>query len=56
MNDVLCAFTTEGSEFESQCGQKFSLFHVVQTGSEVHLASYPVGTGVSFPGDKAAGT
>jgi hypothetical protein len=28
---------------------------VVQTGSGVHSTSYPVGTGGSFPGDKAAG-
>jgi hypothetical protein len=26
----------------------------VQTGSEVHPASYPMGTGGSFPGGKAA--
>jgi hypothetical protein len=33
----------------------FSLLHRVQAGSEAHPASYPVGTGDSFPGDKAAG-
>jgi len=33
-----------------------SLFHhCVQTGSGAHPASYPTGTGVSFPGGKAAG-
>jgi hypothetical protein len=39
---------TEGSEFESQWGQKFSLLHVVQTGSGAHRISYPMGTGGSF--------
>jgi hypothetical protein len=33
----------------------FSLRHRVQTGSEVHLASWPTGTRDSFPGGKAAG-
>jgi hypothetical protein len=28
---------------------------VVQTGSGVHPTSYPMGTGGSFPGSKAAG-
>jgi hypothetical protein len=32
----------------------FSLRHV-QNGSGTHLASYPMGTRSSFPGDKAAG-
>jgi hypothetical protein len=36
-------------------GQEFSLLHVVQTGSEAHPTSYPMGTGGSFPGGKAAG-
>jgi hypothetical protein len=31
-------------------------FHVVQTGSGAHPASYPMGTWGSFPGGKAAGT
>jgi hypothetical protein len=44
----------EGSEFESRKGQEFSLFHIVQTGSGVHPTSYPMGTGGSFPGGKAA--
>jgi hypothetical protein len=35
--------------------QKFSLLHVVQTGSGVHPISYPIGTGGSFPGGKAVG-
>jgi hypothetical protein len=33
----------------------FSLHHRIQKGSGAHPASYPVGTGGSFPGDKAAG-
>jgi hypothetical protein len=48
-------WTTEGSEFESRYGQEFFLLHVVQTGSGVRPTSYPMGTGGSFPGAKAAG-
>jgi hypothetical protein len=33
----------------------FSLHHRVQNCSGAHPASYPMGTGVSFPGGKAAG-
>jgi hypothetical protein len=33
----------------------FSLHRRVQTGSGAHPASYPIGTGSSFPGGKAAG-
>jgi hypothetical protein len=33
----------------------FYFCHRVQTGSGVHLDSYSVSTGGSFPGDKAAG-
>jgi hypothetical protein len=33
----------------------FSLLHRVQNGSGAHIASYPVGTGGSFPGGKATG-
>jgi hypothetical protein len=36
-------------------GQEFSHLHIVQTGSGAHLASYPMGTGGSLPGGKAAG-
>jgi hypothetical protein len=32
--------------------QDFSLLHVVQTDSRTHPASYPMGTGGSFPGVK----
>jgi hypothetical protein len=38
-------WTTKGSELESRWRQEFSLFHVVHTGSGVHPASYPMGTG-----------
>jgi hypothetical protein len=40
--------------FDSRQGQDFSLLHSVQTGSGAHTASYLMGTGVSFPGCKAA--
>jgi hypothetical protein len=54
-SDWLQDWTIEGSEFESRYGQEFSLFHVVQTGSGADAASYPIGTGGSFPEGKAAG-
>jgi hypothetical protein len=34
----------------------FPFLHVVRTSYEAHPACYPVGTGGSFPGGKAAGT
>jgi hypothetical protein len=40
----------QGVEFEYRWSQEFSLLHVVQTGSGVHPTSYPMTTGVSFPG------
>jgi hypothetical protein len=33
-------------------GKEFFLFHSVQTSSGAHPASYPMGTGGSFPGVK----
>jgi hypothetical protein len=33
----------------------FSLHHRFQNGSGAHPASYPMGTGGSFPGGKATG-
>jgi hypothetical protein len=36
-------------------GTRFSPLHNVQIGSGAHSASYPIGTGGSFPGGKAAG-
>jgi hypothetical protein len=35
----------EGREFESRKGKKFSLLHIVQTGSGFHPTSYKMGTG-----------
>jgi hypothetical protein len=35
--------------------QEFPLLHDVQTGSGAYTASYPMGTGGSFPGGKATG-
>jgi hypothetical protein len=43
-----------GSEFESRWGQELSFLHVVQTGSEFHPTSYPMGNGGSFLEGKAA--
>jgi hypothetical protein len=48
-------WTTEGSEFESRWGQEFLLLHVVETASEDHPASYPMGTGGCFPEVEGAG-
>jgi hypothetical protein len=36
-------------------GLEFSLLHVAQTGSGAHPASYPMGTGGSFPSVKRPG-
>jgi hypothetical protein len=36
-------------------GMGFFLCHHIQTGSEAHKASYPMGTGGSYPGGKVAG-
>jgi hypothetical protein len=35
-------------------GARFSLLHVVQTDTGANPASYPTGSGVSFPGGKTA--
>jgi hypothetical protein len=40
--------------FPAEAGN-FSLHHCVQSGSGVYGASYPMGTGGSFPVGKAAG-
>jgi hypothetical protein len=37
--------TPKRSEFESRCGQEFSLLHIIQTESGAHPASYLMGTG-----------
>jgi hypothetical protein len=52
----ICAGRQRGSELEFRWDQEFSLLHVVQTGSEAHPASYPVDTGGTFRGGKAAGS
>jgi hypothetical protein len=44
-----------GIGVDSRWAQEFSILHVVQTGFATHPASYPVGTGGSFAGGKAAG-
>jgi hypothetical protein len=36
-------------------GQEFLLLHAVQNGSEIHPASYPMGTGALSPGVKRQG-
>jgi hypothetical protein len=41
-------------QFPVEAGN-FSLYHRFQTGSGANPASYPMGTGGSFPGGKAAG-
>jgi hypothetical protein len=41
--------------FNSWQGQDLSFLHCVQTGSEAHPASYPVGTGSLFMGKKRPG-
>jgi hypothetical protein len=44
-----------GSRVQFPAGAgNFSLHHRVQNGSGDHPASYPMGTGDSFPGGKAA--
>jgi hypothetical protein len=45
----------QGVEFESRWEQGFSLLYVVQTGPEADPDSYPMSTGGTFPGGKAAG-
>jgi hypothetical protein len=42
-------------DFESRKGKKFSLLHIVHTGSGVHPTSYKMGTRCSFPGVKRQG-
>jgi hypothetical protein len=44
-----------GVGFRVPVRTRFFFFHVVQTGSGAHPASYPIGTGGSFHGGEAAG-
>jgi hypothetical protein len=46
---------TEGSVFESQYGQEFSVLHVIQTSSGALPASYPLGTGGCLARGKVVG-
>jgi hypothetical protein len=60
--DLICLFydyvpTTkaEKSGFESGKGQEVFLFaRAIRPGSGAHSPSYPMGTGVCFPGNKEA--
>jgi hypothetical protein len=45
-------WATEGLQFESQYGQKFSLLYIIHSSCGAH----PAGTGGSFPKGKVAGT
>jgi hypothetical protein len=47
--DYAKGWTTEKSGFDSRQGKIFSPVHSVQTDSEAHPASYPMGTGCYFP-------
>jgi hypothetical protein len=47
-------WTTEGSDFESRSGKQFSPLRLVQTGFGARPVFYPMGTGESFLGGKAA--
>jgi hypothetical protein len=44
-SDLLWAGRPKGQSFQSRQGQDLSPFHIVQTASGAHLASYPMGTG-----------
>jgi hypothetical protein len=46
---------TEGSDFEPQEGQEFSLLYVIQTVSVVHPTSYSISTGDFSLGVKRQG-
>jgi hypothetical protein len=56
---ILCklyGLDVRGSRVRFPAGAgNISLHHRVQNGSGAHPASYPMGTGGSFPGSKAAG-
>jgi hypothetical protein len=44
----------DGGGRSSRSGRVKNLLHAVQTSSEAHLASFPVGSRDSIPGGKAA--
>jgi hypothetical protein len=54
-SDWLRAGRPRGRSSSPGRGQEFSLLHVVHPDCGAHPASYPMGTGGSFPGSKAAG-
>jgi hypothetical protein len=54
-SSVVGTATGYGLEAERSGKVRIYLLHVVQTGSGVHPTSYPIGTGGSFLGSKAAG-
>jgi hypothetical protein len=45
-------YALDDPRFDSVQRKVFSLLHSVHTGSEAHPASYPMGTGGDFPGNK----
>jgi hypothetical protein len=49
------ALNNQGVGVRVPVGSRIFFLHVVQTGSEVHPSSYPMGTGGSFSGGKAVG-
>jgi hypothetical protein len=48
------SYGLDGRGSMSGRGKRFYFLHTVQTVTTLHPASYPVGTEVSFPGDKVA--
>jgi hypothetical protein len=49
------SWPAEGVRVRYPAGERFSSFHVVQTGSGVHPASFPMGTRALFPALKRPG-
>jgi hypothetical protein len=52
-SDCLRAERPKGQGSSPSMVKEFSFLHIVQTSSEVHPTSYPMGTESSFPGGKA---
>jgi hypothetical protein len=48
---IATGYRLGGRGYSPDRGSDFSLLHSVQTNSGAHPASYPMGTGGSFPGD-----
>lgn len=56
----MCTVSSDGLQperlgFDSLAVIRISLLHNIQSGSGVHLASYVIGVGVSFPGGNVVG-